>query len=150
MIIITPILNTIVIDYELYRYFLGLHYFIKSQITFEKSIETCNELIDNMYLKGKFSCITDLLHRGIPLSKALEEIDIHIANLVLLQSGEKSGTLDQALQLNAEFYKRRYKHTLQTLHTLIEPFATMIMGLFVAWLVFSIVSPMWGLLEVAV
>lgn len=150
MIIITPILNTIVIDYELYRYFLGLHYFIKSQITFEKSIETCNELIDNMYLKGKFSCITDLLHRGIPLSRALEEIDIHIANLVLLQSGEKSGTLDQALQLNAEFYKRRYKHTLQTLHTLIEPFATMIMGLFVAWLVFSIVSPMWGLLEVAV
>ncbi|RDU65717.1 type II secretion system F family protein [Helicobacter didelphidarum] len=145
-----PILNQIVLDYELYRYFLGLHYFLQSRVPFDKSVVYCNNFMGNMYIKDKFSSVFHILHNGYPLSYALQEINLNIANLALLKSGEKSGSLDKALFINAEFYKKRYKQTLQTLNILVEPIATIIMGLFVSWLAFSVVSPMWKLLEVAI
>lgn len=148
IILVLPIISKITIDYELYCYFLGLYYFLKSQASFEKSVETCTLLIGNLHLQNKFLCVGDFLHHGIPLSQALKRVDIHIANLALLESGEKSGMLDKALHLNAEFYKKQYTQALQTLKIVVEPLATLIIGGLVAFLALSIVSPMWQLLEV--
>lgn len=145
-----PIFNRILLDYELYRYFLGLYYFLTSKVSFLESINICNSLVNNASLKAKFAPTIDFLNKGHPLSFAFSNLDIEIANIALLQSGEKGGAFDKALQLNYEFYKKRYTQSLQNISTLIEPLITIVMGLFITWLAFSVVSPMWQLLEVVV
>ncbi len=149
ILIRSAFIKNIIIDYELYVYFLGLHYFLKSQVPFETSIEKCNELIENSVLKNKFSPLIDMLNSGIPLSQALNKLDIQISNISLLQSGEKSGMLDKTLYLNSMFYKKRFSKSLQIFQILMQPISTIIMGLLITWIAFGIVSPMWQLLEIA-
>lgn len=146
----TPFINHVVTDYWLYIYFLGLHYFLKSKVPFMDSIVQCEKLIHNSVLQQKISHLRFMLDKGIPLSQALNSIDIKIANIALLQSGEQSGMLDKALELNARFYKDRFTQSLQTLQILSQPFTTIIMGILIAGLAYSIVAPMWQLLEVAI
>lgn len=145
-----PFLNHVIIDYWLYIYFLGLHYFLKSKVPFLESIMQCEKLINNGVLQQKISSLSYMLNKGMPLSKALSEVDIKIANIALLQSGEQSGMLDKALELNARFYKDRFTQSLKTLQILSQPFATIVMGIFIIVLAYSIVAPMWQLLEVAI
>ena len=114
------------------------------------SIVQCEKLIHNSVLQQKISHLRFMLDKGIPLSQALNSIDIKIAHIALLQSGEQSGMLDKALELNARFYKDRFTQSLQTLQILSQPFATIIMGILIAGLAYSIVAPMWQLLEVAI
>ena len=145
-----PFFNRVVIDYQLYIYFLGLHYFLKSKVPFITSVEQCAKLLHNSVLYQKFMPLETMLNSGIPLSKAFSNLDIQIANIALLQSGEQSGMLDKALELNATFYKNNFTQSLQTLQILMQPIATMIMGILIAGLAYSIVAPMWQLLEVAI
>lgn len=146
----TPIINKIILDYELYRYFLALYYFLSSKVSFLESIKICNSLINNIFLRQKFDIIEVYLNSGHPLSYAFERIDVDIANIALLKSGEQGGVFDKSLQLNYEFYKKRYKQSLQNISILVEPLVTIFMGLFITWLAFSVVSPMWQLLEIAI
>ncbi len=145
-----PFFNNVMIDYQLYIYFLGLHYFLKSKISFIASIEQCNALLHNSILRQKFMPLNNMLQNGIPLSQAFKLLDLQIANIALLQSGEQSGMLDKTLELNAIFYKQRFIQSLQTLQILMQPFATMVIGVLIAWLAYSIVAPMWQLLEIAI
>ena len=147
----TPVIGNLIADYESYRYFLGLYYLLKSGTPFDKSVQTCHELIGNLHIKNEFSPVNDFLHKGKPLSEAFESITKHVSidNLSLIKSGESGGKLDSALILNAKFYKKKYKQSLKAIKTLVEPVATIIMGIFITWLTFSVVSPMWQLLEVS-
>lgn len=145
-----PFFNRVMIDYWLYIYFLGLHYFLKSKVSFMESVIQCEKLINNHILQQKISPLKSMLNKGIPLSQALSHVDIKIMNIALLQSGEQSGMLDKALELNARFYKDRFMQSLQILQTLSQPFATIIMGVLIAGLAYSVVAPMWQLLEVAI
>ncbi|RDU59354.1 type II secretion system F family protein [Helicobacter sp. MIT 14-3879] len=146
----TPFVNTILKDYELYRYFVGLHYLLKSQVPFEESLRICNGLVSNTCMKHQLAFVLDSILRGIPFSESLLESEVEIANIGLLSSAEQSGALDQALGLNAEFYKRRYQLALQYITILTEPAATMCIGTLVAWIAFAIISPMWDMLLIAV
>ncbi|RDU72532.1 type II secretion system F family protein [Helicobacter aurati] len=143
-----PIVNAILRDYELYRYFLGMHYFLKSQVPFEESLQICTGLVGNIILKHELFFVLDSIRRGIPFSESLRELQIEIANIGLLINAEQSGTLDKALALNAEFYKRRYNNTLQYISILVEPIAVMCVGALVAWIAFAVVSPIWELLVI--
>lgn len=143
-----PIVRDIVKDYELYRYFLGLHYFLKSQVPFDESLRICNKLVGNIILKHEISFVLDSINNGIPFSQSLHDSQVGIANMGLIRSAEKSGKLYKALELNAEFYKKRYNNALQYISILIEPIAIMLVGIFVAWVAFAVVSPMWELLDV--
>lgn len=145
-----PVINRILLDYELYRYFLGLYYFLSSKVGFLESIKICNSLIDNVIIKDSFKPMVDYLNGGHSLSYGFYHIDIEIANIPLLQSGEESGAFDKTLQLNYEFYKKRYKKALENISIIIEPLITILMGFFITFLAFSVVSPMWQLLEIAV
>lgn len=144
-----PFFNKVVVDYQLYIYFLGLHYFLKSKVPFTTSIQQCNKLLHNSVLYKKFMPLETMLNNGIPLSQAFNNLDIQIANISLLQSGEQSGMLDKALELNSTFYKNNFTQSLQILQILMQPIATMVVGVLIAGLAYSIVSPMWQLLEVA-
>lgn len=115
-----------------------------------ESVIQCEKLINNHILQQKISPLKSMLNKGIPLSQALSHVDIKIMNIALLQSGEQSGMLDKALELNARFYKDRFMQSLQILQTLSQPFATIIMGVLIAGLAYSVVAPMWQLLEVAI
>ena len=59
LVLSCPILRDIIKDYELYRYFLGLHYFLKSQVPFDESLSICNKLVANIILRHEISFVLD-------------------------------------------------------------------------------------------
>ena len=143
-----PVIRSVLLDYEFYRYFLGLHYFLRSGMPLEEGLGLCGDLVSNIYLRHELSFALDSLKRGLPLSACLGELNLQIENLGLLASAEKSGALDGALEFISEFYRRRYEGRLQYMAMIAEPLATFFIGLFVAWIAFATVSPMWDLLLV--
>jgi type IV pilus assembly protein PilC len=63
----------------------------------------------------------------------------------MLRVGEESGTLEQQLEIAADFYEAELGYKLKRLTTLFEPVVIMIMGLIVGFVAVALVSAMYGI-----
>lgn len=143
-----PVINKIIIYYEIYKYFLGLNIFLKSNISFNESVKTCNSLINNTSLQKDFSKINTFIANGYSLSFSLTKLSTNIHNISLIKSGEKSGNLDNALFINSQFYKKKYDNLLDSINVVAEPICIVIMGIFVAMICFGVIVPIWNLVDI--
>ena len=63
----------------------------------------------------------------------------------MLRVGEESGTLDQQLELAADYYQGELDFRLKRLTALFEPAVIVIMGLIVGFVAIALVSAMYGI-----
>ncbi len=61
----------------------------------------------------------------------------------MLRVGENAGSLENALLNVSYFYTRDVKESIERLQAIIEPALTVVLGLIIAWIVFSILGPIY-------
>lgn len=84
------------------------------------------------------------VQQGASLSDSLRLTDTFPAMLLrLVRSGEQSGQLEQALQEAAGFYEREAGQRLHLLQTLLEPVLTLLAGSVLAFLIVSVLGPVY-------
>lgn len=66
--------------------------------------------------------------------------------LRMLRVGESTGALEQALKQVSYFYSRDVRESVERLQTLIEPTMTAILGAILAWVMFSVLGPIYDLI----
>ena len=66
--------------------------------------------------------------------------------LRMLRVGENTGALEQALLNISYFYGRDVKESLERLQTIIEPALTVTLGAVIAWVMFSVLGPVYDLI----
>ena len=64
----------------------------------------------------------------------------------MLRVGENTGALEQALLNISYFYGRDVKESLERLQTIIEPALTVTLGAVIAWVMFSVLGPVYDLI----
>lgn len=64
----------------------------------------------------------------------------------LVQIGERTGTLEDALRNISYFYSRDVRETSARLQSMIEPCMTLTLGALMAWILFSILGPIYDLI----
>jgi type IV pilus assembly protein PilC len=65
----------------------------------------------------------------------------------MVMVGEKTGTMDSTLATLAHYYEERVEQKINTLISIIEPLLTVVIGLVVAFLALSLITPLYSILR---
>lgn len=123
---------------------LGL--LVTSGISILESIHIVGEIVGNKYYKLHLDEAYKGVERGLTLSSQLIGMPI-FPRIVgqMIKTGEETGKLDDVMFKLSEYFESEADNSLKNITTLIEPIVLVLLGLGVAFLVISIILPIYQL-----
>lgn len=118
-----------------------------SGITIVDCIKTGEKIVGNKAMEAAVHHVGLQIADGVTLSNSFESAKL-FPPLVLrmIRVGESTGALEVALQNINYFYTRDVKESIERLQTMIEPGMTVILGSIIAWVMFSVLGPIYDLI----
>jgi type IV pilus assembly protein PilC len=141
--IIGPILNKMILT-RLAGFFAMMY---SSGITIIDCIRTSEEIVGNKVIEEAMKNVGQQIADGATLSSSFESTGLFPALVLrMIRVGENTGALDNALANISYFYTRDVKESIDRLQTMIEPAMTIILGSIIAWVMFSVLGPIYDLI----
>lgn len=141
--IIGPILEKIILT-RLVNFFAMMY---ASGITIIECIRTSEDIAGNMVIQSAMQKVGQSIADGNSLSASFESIKL-FPPLVLrmIRVGENTGALEESLMNVSYFYTRDVRESIDKLQSMIEPAMTIVLGGIIAWVMFSILGPIYDLI----
>lgn len=112
-------------------------------------VQSLNESADttgNRIYKNAIVEVSKRVEKGISIGDAMAAFAIFPPLIVqMVKIGEQTGKLDESLLKVSEYFEREVDGTVKTLTTAMEPFIMIILGVGVAFLIISIITPIYNL-----
>ena len=120
-------------------------------ISLATALSTCAASCRNLALAVSLEEIQQSVHDGQSLSQAFAQSSAAnrfypVFFLHLLHGGEKTGQLEHSLRHVSERYNASASAAIARLHTLIEPALTLVVGVFLGWVVIATLQPLYALI----
>lgn len=141
-----PLFGSLVVYRDLWAYFLSFWYLYTARLDFKQVLHLAAHAIQSPIIKAQILQAAELVARGQNLGVAFSRctfIDNNIKHF--LATADKSGQLEQMLELSTKYYQGLYEQKIARILAFIEPLSTMLIALVVAWLAFGIFLPIWEL-----
>ena len=118
-----------------------------SGITIIECIRTGEEISGNRAIELAMRNVGQQIADGHNLSDSFEATGL-FPPLVLrmIRVGESTGALEESLANVGYFYTRDVRESIERLQSMIEPAMTVILGIIVGWVMFSILGPIYDLI----
>ncbi len=131
------------------RFCRTLNTLISAGMPILEVFDTLEEVIGNSIYEKAIRQARNKIESGFPVSSALRESP-HFPPVVndLVAVGEKSGNLAFVLRNLTRFFERDVDYMTKNLATMLEPVLLVIMALGVAFIVASVIMPIYGLVQV--
>lgn len=101
-----------------------------------------------MYYKTALQNTSALVEKGAGLSIALQNQNIFPPLMAqMVKVGESTGKIDESLLKVSEYFERDLAIKVKTLTTSIEPILIIILGVSVAFLIISVITPIYSLVS---
>ena len=143
----TPVIGNILQKIILARLagFFAMMY--ASGITIIDCIRTGEEIAGNKVVEQAVRSVGQQIADGKNLSDSFESTGL-FPPLVLrmIRVGENTGALEHALENIAYFYTRDVRESIDRLQSLIEPVMTVVLGSIIAWVMLSVLGPIYDLI----
>jgi type IV pilus assembly protein PilC len=102
----------------------------------------------NRIIRQALTDVRDSLIQGQGLSQPMAANRLFPQLMVeMVMVGEKTGTMDSTLATLAHYYEERVEQKINTLISIIEPLLTVVIGLVVAFLALSLITPLYSILR---
>ena len=125
--------------------FFALMY--ESGITVLDALKTSEEIVGNRYIADGLSRAGQQISSGQTLTEAFRDLGLLPAMVVrMLRVGETTGALDVALRNVNYFYTRDVRESVDKALRLLEPTLTMGLGIIMAFIMWSVLSPVYDIL----
>jgi len=109
------------------------------------ALQTAGATIGNVYIEEQFGKVTTMVRSGVPLSKALMEVDGLVNKLAgTIMIGEESGQLDTMLDSLAQKMEGEAEEATKRLVTLLQPILICFMAVIVGGIVVAIMLPIYS------
>lgn len=120
---------------------------LKSGIPMVKVIELTASVVDNRIYEATLNNILEQVKTGTSLSEAFSRHSEYIPSIMIqmINIGEETGELGSILETLAKFYQREVVNAVDTLVDLIEPVMIVTLGLGVAFLLASVLVPIYNI-----
>lgn len=120
---------------------------LKSGIPMIKVIELTAAVVDNQVYESILNDVLGLVKTGTALSDGLSRYGDYIPGIMIqmMKIGEETGELGTILETLAKFYQREVINAVDTLVDLIEPAMIVLLGLGVAFLLASVLIPIYNI-----
>ncbi len=142
-----PFVGKIVKELSLTRFSGNLHALLASGLSIVQALDIVAKTLSNLKFRKQTLAMSEELQKGVSLEKAMRERSDLFPSLAvqLVQVGESTGELENILTKLAEFYEERVNNVLNNLSTILEPVLLILVGVAVAFIALSVISPMYEL-----
>ena len=144
-----PIVRYVSYDIYMARFARTLGMLVASGIPIIEAIRITARAMNNRVYIRILKKVIAQVERGIPMSVPLEkekEFPVLVPQMIMV--GEQTGRLETLMEKLADYYEGEVDTKIKTISSLIEPVTIVIVGLGVGFLVYSILYPIYSLVNV--
>ena len=143
-----PIIRSIIVERNMSHFCPTTSVLLKAGLQLPQIMELVIQTVRNRPIRQALQDVREKLVQGQGLSQPMAAIDLFPRLLVeMVVVGEKTGNMDSSLATLADFYTQRVDQRLTTLVSSIEPFLTVVIGLVVAFIALSMITPLYSILR---
>jgi type II secretory pathway component PulF len=144
-----PVFGKLITNLEMARFTSIFALMIQSGVPIISAIESVAQALDNDLHREALLSVARNVERGSPIAQSLSKHEVFPATVTqMVAVGEESGKLEQVLYRLATYYENETDQAIKNVGALTEPVIFVIVGLGVAFLVFSIIVPIYSLANV--
>ncbi len=145
-----PVLSNLFKEIDLSRFSRSLALLLSSNITIINALELVQDVVVNSDIKKAIADSKRIIASGGKLSEGLKTTkNKSIPGIIvkIIESGEKTGSLDKAMQDVSDYMDYNVTNDLKTTTTLLEPVILVVVGLFLGVMMISIIAPIYNLIS---
>ncbi len=142
-----PIIGGIVEYAILERFCSVLHTMLKAGVAVPAAMQTTIEAVANIVYREQLDIARQQMLEGAGFAQPLIDTDLFPgAARQMFKVGEETGTLDQQLEVSAEYFNRELEYRIKNFTVLFEPIMILFVGVIVGFVAIALVSAMYGVL----
>ncbi len=145
MLLKTPIVGKIIINVTLTNFNRTFGLLTSAGIPLLDSIGIVSDLTDNPVFRNALKDAYKGVEKGLPFSSLLTAAVFPKIVSQMIKVGEETGKMDEIFFKLAEYFEAESDHMVKNLTVAIEPIVLIILGIGVAFLVISIILPIYKL-----
>ncbi|MDD2807536.1 MAG: type II secretion system F family protein [Patescibacteria group bacterium] len=150
LVIKSPIVGQIIINYNLVLISRTLAIVLKSGMTIDQGIKISIETTNNYVYKKLLSKVLPQINRGKSLNESLQSIRqssrrpyFPLLLIKMIGVGERSGRLDESLTYLSEYFEKEVNNASKNMSTVLEPALLLFVGAIVGFVAISVISPIY-------
>ncbi len=103
---------------------------------------------NNVHYRNAIKQVSKEVEKGVSMGDAMSIYPLFPPLLIqLVKIGEQTGKIDDSLTRASEYYEREVDQTVKALTTAMEPFIMVVLGIGVAFLIMSVITPIYSLIS---
>lgn len=146
ILLVMPVFGALTKNFNLATFARTMGTLLRSGIAIGESFEITSNTMRNALYKKALLRVKQGTETGIPASTVLDEFPKLFPPIAtrMLAVGERTGKFEETFRYLAEFYEDEVDDMTKNLSTIIEPVLLITIGLVVAFIAVSIISPIYG------
>jgi len=142
-----PVISSITIQRNMRHFCQTTSMLLKAGLLLPQIMHIVTQTVGNRIIRQALGEVREKLVQGQGLSQPMATIELFPRLLVeMVVVGEKTGNLESTLASLADFYEERVSQKIDTLTSMIEPALTVVIGLVVAFIALSMITPLYSLM----
>ncbi len=106
------------------------------------------ETTGNVNYRNAITAVSKQVEKGVSVGEAMSYYSLFPPLLIqLVKVGEQTGKMDETLGKASEYFEREVDGRVKTLTTAMEPFIMIVLGIAVAFLIISVITPIYSLIS---
>ncbi len=144
-----PILKSIIVSKVMGKYARVVSSMLDSGVSVIKTLSVTKGSLQNVDYEEAFSKVIEEVKTGVPIYQALGNTKLFTPLAVsMTKIGEESGKIGELLNNTAEFYEEETERKIASAMTMLEPIMTIVLGVMIAFIVASIILPMFDMYSI--
>ncbi|KKQ92738.1 MAG: hypothetical protein UT17_C0001G0117 [Candidatus Woesebacteria bacterium GW2011_GWB1_39_10] len=134
---------------DLTRFSRSLYLLLNSGLPIVAALDLTSEVVVRVQTQKIINKSKEMILGGKTFSDGLRTAKGYIPTIMikLVETGEKTGSLDKSLADISEYFDYQVSTTLKTLTALLEPIMLVVIGVMVGGMMISIIAPIYGLIS---
>jgi type IV pilus assembly protein PilC len=142
-----PVIGGIVEYAILERFCSVLHTMLQAGVAIPSAMQTTTEAVSNIVYREQLDIARQQMLEGSGFTQPLIDTELFPgAARQMFKVGEETGTLDQQLEVAAEYFNRELEYRIKAFTTMFEPLMILFVGVVVGFVAIALVSAMYGVL----
>ncbi|MBI3631504.1 MAG: type II secretion system F family protein [Candidatus Staskawiczbacteria bacterium] len=143
-----PFMGVILQKIFLIRFSENVSTLVSAGLSINKALQITRDTVTNDVYKKIISEVEKDVSEGEKISSVLIKYPEHVPIFVvqMIKVGEETGKLDRTLMEIVNFYQKEVKRAVDTFTALLEPILIVFLGVVVALMAISVLSPLYGAL----
>jgi len=143
-----PLISGLIKQIDIARFTRSMALLLSSGLTITNTLELCEEIVWRKDMQKLVAHTQKSVLSGKRFAEGIRDGKGLIPMIVikLIEAGEKTGSLDKAMQDVSEHMDYEVQRSLNTLTTLLEPIMLLFIGIVVGGMMLSIIAPIYSLI----